>query len=128
MTSWKRRDFLSSAAVGIGISTLLSGCSILGSSVEIDVQNEDIQQHQIEITASYEGGEEIFSESTGIDPNEAISYEKALPSVEEENPYYVNLSLENGVSKEVSPDMPSVTGIWFVIESEDVIDGGTEAP
>jgi hypothetical protein len=115
------------AAAG-GTSTLLAGCSMGGNSVDVEVRNEDTQPHTVEITAVSSEGETLLEKNPQIDPDTEASYENSLPQFDTENPYRVSMTLEDGTSTTVTPEMTEITEVWFVIRSANELSEGTTAP
>lgn len=129
MTNYSRRDLLRfGMAVAGGASTLLAGCSMGRNQVNVEVQNGDTQPHRVEITAISSGGETLFEKSPLIEPSEDAFYDNVLPPFDTEAPYHVTVSLEDGTSATVTPEMSEITEVWFEIRSSNELVGSTTAP
>ena len=129
VTSWRRRDFVRyGAAAATASTTLLSGCLSWMDTVDVEVHNEATTQHRVEITALSESGEELFTKTSRLEPEESVNYDNVLPSFDPENPYYVTATLENGTTARADPEMSAMTAVWFTIRSAEEMVGGREAP
>lgn len=99
-----------------------------GNSVDVDVRNEDTQAHTVAVTVTSNEGETLFEENPRIEPGKEAFYENVLPQFDPENPYQASMSLEDGTSTTVTPEMAEITEVWFVIRSSNELTEGTTAP